>query len=72
MSNELKTNYAGFVAFAWHTSNLRLRPRGIIASALSPYVGYELIYSYAAEYLVACCQDECGRKRTVATEKDIR
>jgi len=30
------------------------------------------IYSNTAEYLAACCRDECGLMRTVAAEKDIR
>ena len=38
-----------------------------------PLVGrIPVIYSYTAEYLVACCQDECGQMRTAEREKDIR
>jgi hypothetical protein len=31
-----------------------------------------VFYSCAAEYLAACCQDECGQMRMAEIEKDIR
>ena len=48
--------------------------KGKPANWLSPIViEYpRAFYSCTAEYLVACCQDECGQMRMAEIEKDIR